>query len=300
MNIKGFFTSHIPLVVAVGVIAVWGETFVSSKVLLNEGLMPADIFTLRFLIAYVCMIGLSHKRMWADSFRDEIKLILAGAMGGALYFLAENMALKYSTASNVSIIVGTTPMVTALLLACFYREERINRLQIVGSAVAFVGLTLVVLNGQLILRLNPLGDALALGASFAWGFYSLIMKSLTSRYDSRFITRKVFAYGLIAIIPWLVFVNPLQTDASILFRPIVVGNILYLGLVASMLCYVAWNWVLPRLGIVFTTNIVYLQCIFTMLASYLVLHEHITPMAIMGTIILIAGMALMSKKELKP
>ena len=288
------------MAVAVAVVLIWGETFISTKILISNGLRPADIFVFRFVLAYALIWIISPKRLWCRSLKDELTMLLLGISGGSLYFLTENTALKYSTASNVGILVCSAPMLTALVLSAFYKDERISMRQVAGSLVAFVGMALVVLNGELVLHLNPLGDALAVGAALTWAFYSLFMKSVSGKYSMRFITRKVFAYGLIAIIPWLVFVSPLQTDASILFRPIVVGNILYLGLVASMLCYVAWNWVLPRLGIVFTTNIVYLQCIFTMLASYLVLHEHITPMAIMGTIILIAGMALMSKKELKP
>lgn len=290
---------NIATVVAILVVAIWGETFVSSKILLTEGLSPADIFFIRFVIAYVCMVMLSHKRLWADSFSHEVKLMMMGVFGGSLYFLTENMALKYSTASNVAILVGTTPLVTALVMACFYREERMTRQQVTGSLIAFVGLVLVVLNGQLMLHLNPLGDMLALGASLTWAVYSLNMKKVAGYYDARFITRKVFAYGLISIVPWFVFVEPLQTDTAVLLKPVVWGNLLYLALVASMLCFVAWNWVLLKLGIVRSTNIIYSQAVFTMVISYCVLHERITFMAISGTIILIFGMLLMQRRPRK-
>lgn len=291
----GTQTLHLATVVAVLVVAIWGETFVSSKILLSEGMSPADIFFIRFCIAYLCMALLSHKRMWADNWRHEMKLFLLGVFGGSLYFLTENMALKYSTASNVAILVGTTPLVTALVTAACYREERMNRRQVIGSLIAFVGLVLVVLNGQLMLHLNPVGDVLALGASLTWAFYSLIMKSIAQHYDVRFITRKVFGYGVLSILVWFAFVEPLQTNTDVLLRPAVFGNLLYLALVASMLCFVAWNWVLQHLGIVRATNIIYSQAVFTMLFSSLILHEHITLMAISGTFILILGMVLMTK-----
>lgn len=285
-----------PLLLCLLVVAIWAETFVSSKILLTAGLQPADIFFIRFIIAYGCMAMLSHKRMWSTSVRHEMMFLLTGVFGGSLYFLTENMALKYSTASNVAILVGTTPIVTAILLAIFYKEERMNRRQVLGSVVAFVGLILVVLNGQLVLHLNPLGDVLALGASLCWGGYSLIMKNLTSHYDSRFITRKVFGYGLLTILPWFLFVEPLQTDPSLLLQTKVWGNLLYLALIASMACFLVWNWVLPRLGVVRATNVVYTQCIFTMLISAFVLGEQITWMAILGTAILILGMMLAGRK----
>ncbi len=290
-------SKHLYFFVALLVVAIWGETFVSSKILLSEGLMPADIFFYRFTVAYLCMVLLSHRQMWAYNLKHELMFLLMGIAGGSLYFLTENMALKYSTASNVAIIVGTTPMMTALLLACFYKDERMNIRQVIGSLIAFVGLILVVLNGRFALHLNPLGDTLALCASITWGLYSLCMKTLSSHYDTRFITRKVFGYGLLTILPWFFLVDPLQTNLSILGKPTVWVNLIYLSLVASLLCYLTWNWVLPRLGVVKATNVVYSQCAFTMAISAIVLHERIIWVAIVGTCILIGGMLLMIKRK---
>lgn len=285
---------HFPVLLALFVVAIWGETFVSSKVLLGSGMMPADIFFYRFTMAYVFLILLSHGRMWADSLRHELLLLATGVTGGSLYFLTENMALRYSTASNVAILVGTVPLVTAILLACFYRDERLGRRQILGSVVAFAGVSMVVMNGRLVLHLNPLGDALALSAALCWGLYSLCMKPLAAHYDTKFITRKVFGYGLLTIIPWFIFVQPLQTDIGILVQPKVWINLVYLGLVASLLCFLLWNWTLPRVGVVRATNILYLQAVFTMIISAIVLGERITWMALLGTLVLIGGMMMMN------
>jgi len=214
-----------------------------------------------------------------------------------LYFLSENQALIYSTASNVAILVGSTPLITALLLSCFFKEERMHGWQIVGSLIAFVGMALVVFNGQFVLHLNPRGDLLALGAALTWGFYSLVMKRLSPLYEASFITRKVFAYGVLSILPYFLFVEPLCTDLTVFIQPKVWMNLLYLGLIASMLCYFLWNWVLSRLGVVRATNIIYLQSFFTMLVSHLVLNERITWMAITGTIILILGMVMALRRK---
>lgn len=277
--------------VALLVVCIWGTTFVSSKVLLNAGLMPADIFLCRFIMAYLCILTVSHKHLWADNWKDELTLIGLGIMGGSLYFLTENMALIYSTAANVSILVSTCPLVTALLVAIFYKSDRMNGKQIVGSFVAFLGAALVILNGQLNLHLNPLGDALALGASLTWGFYSLFMRRIMGRYSSDFITRKVFFYGVLTILPYFC-VKPFSINLTHLHSPLVVGNFLFLGLVASTGGYLLWNWVMKKLGAIRSTNYIYLQTLVTMLASHLILGEKITWMAIAGTLILIGGMAV--------
>lgn len=282
------------------VVCVWGCTFVSSKVLLNHGLMPADIFFYRFLMAYICLLAVSHRQLWAKTLRDELTMVGLGVMGGSLYFLCENMALIYSPSSNVSILVSSTPLLTAFVVGTFYKNERLNRRQILGSLIAFLGMAMIVLNGQLVLHLNPRGDLLALAAALTWAFYSLMMRMLMGRYKADFITRKVFFYGLLTIQPYYAFVSPLQHDISLLTTPIVAGNLLFLGLVASTGGYLLWNWVLSQLGVVKSTNYVYLQSLITMLFAAIVLGERITWMAIVGTIILILGMIAVEKKRVQP
>lgn len=279
-----------PWIAAIFVVAVWGETFISSKVLLNAGLAPADIFFYRFLLAYVFLWPFSSKRLFSDSFKDEMLTLLLGVVGGSLYFLVENSALEYSTASNVAILVGSAPLITALLVAVFNRSERMKGRQVIGSAIAFLGMALVVFNGKFVLKLNPLGDALAIGAALTWAIYSITIRGLSDRYDVRFITRKVFFYGLVTILLYFLAVEPLNMDMSVLSRPVVWGNLLYLGLVASLACFLLWNWTLGKLGTVRTTNMIYGQCFFTMIIAHLVLGEEITWMAVAGTVILILGM----------
>ena len=138
-----------------------------SDVRFDEGahrhlLTPAEIFLLRFAMAYICIWPLSGRRLWASGWRDELTPSVAGITGGSLYFLTENMALEYAPASNVSLIVCTAPVWTAVLLSLLYRGERMTRRQAVGSALAFAGMVLVVLNGRFVLRSSPRGDMLAL------------------------------------------------------------------------------------------------------------------------------------------
>lgn len=279
------------------VVTIWGTTFVSSKVLLNSGLTPADIFVCRFIMAYCCMAIISHKRLWADNWKDELTLFGLGIMGGSMYFLTENMALVYSTTANVSILVSTSPLITALLIAIFYKSERLSKIQCLGSVIAFMGAALVILNGQLLLHINPLGDTLALSAALTWGFYSLFMRRIMGRYRSDFITRKVFFYGILTIIPYFMFIHPFGWKSEYLHSPLIIANMLFLGIIASTVCYLLWNWVMQKLGAIRSTNYIYIQSVITMIAGWLILGEHITWMAILGTLLLIGGMILAQKKK---
>lgn len=285
--------------IALMVVTIWGSTFVSSKVLLNSGLMPADIFFYRFVMAYFIMLSVSHKKMLADNLKDELTFLGLGLMGGSIYFLTENMALSYSTSANVSILVCTTPIITACVLAIFYKNERMKLRQIIGSIIAFLGVTLIVLNGQLILHLNPLGDVLALSAATTWAFYSLFMKRVMGRYKPEFITRKIFFYGVLTILPYFAIVQPLNTDTSLLFKPYVLGNLIFLGVIASSLAYLMWNWALKEIGTVRASNLLYTQTLVTMVLGSVVLGERITIMAISGVAVLFLGVILAVKAPKK-
>ena len=91
--------------IAILTVSIWGSTFIATKSLINHGLTPVEIFTYRFSLAYVCLLAVCHRKMLANSWRDEGFFLLAGLTGGSLYFISENSALEITMASNVSLIV---------------------------------------------------------------------------------------------------------------------------------------------------------------------------------------------------
>lgn len=276
--------------VAFATVAIWGCTFVSTKVLMLNGLSPAQIFTLRFLIAYVMMLAVYHSRLWADSWRDELKMMLLGISGGSLYFLSENEAMNFTSTTNTSLIVCSCPLFATLLVRLVYRSTtRISMMQLGGSLLAFAGMVIVVLNGRFVLHLSPLGDALAFTACLSWSVYSLLMKWVSAKYGAAFITRKVFFYGVLTILPYYIF-HPTLPTAAVLTKPVVVGNLAFLGCLASMICFLTWNWCISKLGAVKATNWVYFNPITTMIFASWVLGEKITPYFLAGATCILLGM----------
>jgi len=275
--------------IALFVVAVWGVTFINSKVLLLHGLAPHEIFELRFLLAYICIWFISPKRLWADNLKDEILLMFLGLMGGSLYFLAENTAVGISYVNNVSFILCTAPLITTLL-SISLRMVKITPYLIGGSLVALIGVAMVIYNGSFILQLNPLGDMLALLSALSWAIYSLIIKNL-SHYDSVFVTRKVFFYGLITMIPYFL-VSPWQFPIHALADTVVWSNLLFLGVIASFACFVLWNLALKKIGVLSTSNYIYLNPVTTMIASAIFLDEPVTWVAYVGCFLILAGVYL--------
>ena len=277
------------------IVVVWGTTFVSTKVLINNGLTPIDIFVCRFALAYALVWIVSPKKVFANSLADELCLAALGVTGGSLYFLAENFALSYTNTSNVSLIVCTTPIFTYILLALTSKDERMNRWQIGGSLLAFAGMALVVLNGRFVLKLSPLGDVLAFAAAWSWAFYSLLMKRLMGRYSSKFINRKIFFYGLLTVAP-VALAHGFTLTYDIVLTPQVFMNLIYLGVVASMICYILWNVVLKNIGVVNASNYIYLNPVVTVITAAVLINERITVFAIIGMVMILGGLFLAERK----
>lgn len=281
--------------IAILTVSIWGLTFISTKVLINHGLTPQEIFFYRFLIAYAGIWIISPKRLFTNNWKDELWLMAGGIFGGSLYFFTENTALGITQASNVSFLICTAPLLTTILSLLFYKSEKATKGLIVGSLLALAGVGLVVFNGSVILKISPVGDLLTLLAALSWAFYSLIIRRMTGRYPTVFITRKIFFYGVLTILPAFLL-HPLQPDFVVLSQPAVLFNLLFLAVLASLICYVLWNVVLKQLGTIRASNYIYLNPLVTMVASMMILHEQITPFALGGAGCIVCGVYLAEKK----
>lgn len=275
-------------------VTIWGVTFVSTKVLINNGLSSVEIFFYRFLLAYCCMLLFSHSKKWTGNYKDEFLLFLCGLTGGSLYFIAENTALGITLASNVSLLICTAPIFT-ILLSYMADKVCVKKSTLGGSFLALSGVFLVVFNGNFIFKITPLGDVLTIVAAIMWAVYCLLFKKMSLKYETLFITRKVFFYGILSLFPYFLF-HPLKMNTELLFRPVVYLNLLFLGLIASMLCYIMWNCSVKKLGPAPTANYIYIVPLITIVTSIIILNESLTIISLAGAICIIGGVYIAERR----
>ncbi len=287
--------NYIYHLIAILTVGIWGLTFISTKVLIEHGLSPQEIFLLRFLMAYLGIWFISPRKLFADNWKDELWLLWGGVTGGSFYFFTENTALEITLATNVAFIVCTAPLLTIILSLLIYKKEKATAGLVGGSLLALAGVALVVYNGHFILKISPLGDFLTLLAAFSWAFYSLIMKKMSGRYRTTFITRKIFFYGILTILPAFIL-HPWQFSLSGLWQPAVWMNLLFLGVLASLVCFVVWNIILKQLGTVRASNYIYLNPLFTLIGSAVLLDEQFTVMSLMGAMLILGGVYWAGKR----
>ena len=157
------------------------------------------------------------------------------------------------------------------------------------------GIFLISFNGSK-LELNPAGDLLALLAALVWACYSVLTKKISGYgYHTILTTRRIFCYGILFMIPTL-FLFDFKLELARFTNPVYLFNIIFLGLGASALCFVTWNFAVKVLGAVKTSIYIYMVPVITVITSIVVLHETITALAAVGTVLTLAGLFLSESK----
>lgn len=275
---------------------IWGTTLVSTKVLLRE-FQPVEILFFRFLMALLMFYIIYPKKAPHTTKTQKLLIIFAGLTGITLYYLFENSALTYTLASNVSIINCMAPFLTAILALFFMKnKEKINRYFFIGFAVAITGIWLILFNGQQI-HLNPTGDILAICGAIAWAFYSILIKKISLyKLPTLLVTRKTFLYGIIFMVPFLFMFN-FKLGLSRFANPINLINLLFLGFIASGVCFLTWNKAIKILGAVKSGVYIYLIPVVTVILSSIILNEPVSMLLIIGIVLTLSGLIVSELKK---
>lgn len=273
---------------------VWGLTFVSTKVLL-ESFVPFEILFGRFFIAFLALWLVRPRilRLRPGHRADELLFAACGLTGVVAYFMMENTGLVYAPASNVSVVTSTAPLFIAIIATALGRERGLRPAFIIGFLLAITGIALISLSGA------PgegftlgKGELLALGGAVMWGIYSNILGYITDRgYETIATIKRIFAWGLAFMVLLAPFMG-LSWDFSRLLELRNAGNLLFLGLVASGMCYITWSFTVQRLGASHAGGYIYMQPAVTIIAAMLFLGEGFTWRIGVGLVLVLAGLLL--------
>ena len=269
---------------------VWGMTFATTKQLL-AALPPTEILLLRFLLGYAALWALAPRPLPWQGWRAEARMAVAGALGIALYFHFENLALTHARAGLVAVVVCTSPLLTAFCARLMGRTRRLGRWFWVGLFLALAGVALTVTGGDAgALRGAWQGVALGLGGAAVWAVYTL----LPLPESGLAVTRRTFLWGLVAMTPLC-----LAEAGAWRMAPLAdwgnVWRLFFLGLVASAVCYAAWNAAVARLGGVRAAVCLYLNPVVGVVTAALLLGEPLDAPTLLGVALTLGGVALSAR-----
>ena len=266
---------------------IWSALYVFTKILL-EHFNAFELLFLQFIIGYIFLLIIKPKRLVLEDKKDELYFIICGLFGITIYNLFLNIAIDYSLASNVSVIIAASPLFTALISFLLKIEKPYFNF-FIGFIISIVGIIIITFNGKIELQLKPLGDIMAVISSIGWAVYSVFIVKITDKkYDFILSTRKIIFYGIVFMIPSFFFFD-FNPNWAALKNPIVLFNMLFVAIFASGICFIIWNEATDLIGVLKTNVYVYLTPIITIIISIIVLKEKMTFISIIGITLTLIG-----------
>lgn len=278
----------------------WGTAYIGSKNLLAVGLAPPQIILCRQGVAFLIMCLLTRNYLpigGLSGLKRDRFLIAAGIMGAAMYYLLESTALQYTYATNVSLMVATSPLFATLFNRFLPGPDRtpLCKTFFYGLALCLIGVALVILNGTR-LQLNPLGDCIGLLASASWAGYSFFLKRAQRVNDEQDrplndmeLTRRSLFYGIMLVL--VVFLLGGGHFRTAIFQTKPLLTLFYLGALPSACAFLLWGRSIQRIGMLNASLYVNLSPLVASSSAALLLGEQLTLMSGLGMAAIVLGLA---------
>jgi drug/metabolite transporter (DMT)-like permease len=282
-------TAHLTLL---ALVTVWAGSFSVIKSLLDSGMSALDVAILRYAIAApgFAFILWRAKGLPGLTRRDALRVAAAGLLIVVVYHVSLNAGTRHTNSGVAALVVALSPGLT-LVLAVATGLERFFLRRFVGLAVALLGVTIVVSLGtdETLSFAGVKGPLIVLGAPLAFAVYNIALKPLLGRYDLLALTAATSLVGMIGLAP---FVRGSTIDAVVQLSATDAVRVLYLGIAATFLGYIAWNIGLRGLGPTRAVTYTYAISPLAVVIGALTLDEPVTLWLGLGAVLVVGGIAL--------
>jgi drug/metabolite transporter (DMT)-like permease len=271
-------------------VLLWASAFPGIRTGL-AGFAPGELAALRFAVASAALaIYAVCTRVTLPTWRDWLRIGLAGVIGIAAYNLALNLGETTVSAGAASFIVNTVPLFTAFL-AIAWLGERLTALGWLSIAVSFAGVTIIALADAGGLRFGW-GAFVVLTAAICQALYFVLQRSLLQRYSALALTTWVVWAGTLFLLPWL----PDALSAAAAAPRSALGAAVYLGLFPGAAAYVAWSYALARYPAARAASFLYLVPPVATVIAVIWLGERPSVFALLGGALTLVGVVLVNSR----
>ena len=284
------FERHVAEAACVGIMVLWAANFVVVKSTIPV-LSPVGYAFVRFALAGVVLLAICRWREGSIGIprREIVPLAGLGFLGFGVYQMLWSTALASTSVGNSALLIGSTPVFTALVAAAI-GVDRLDRLKVLGVAIAFCGVAIVAAGHGLTFGSSAIGDLLTLVAAVSWAFYVSIGAGILRRFSALRATAWTVTFGAIFLAPvglWqLASVDLAQVG------PGQIGAIAYSGLLSSALGNVVVFWGISLLGPTRITNLQFLPPALAIVFAAIFLGDPILAGQVVGGAIIVAGVLL--------
>lgn len=269
----------------------WSTSFLFGRLLASD-VPPFTLCAGRFAVAAVIFAGMACWYRWPAPRGKQWLYIVGMALTGVfLYNAVIYWGLAYTTAINSTLVNGFNPLVTTLLAVLILREKASPRLWL-GLVLSVSGVFLIAARGSLdvLLQLQfNQGDLLTLLATFIWGSYTIIVRIFTKQYAVLPATAYATWLGVAMLLP-VVYKEVQRTPPVITTE--VIGIFIYLGICASVVAFICWNWAVSKIGPIKATVFYNLIPLYAVILSPVFLGESLYLLHLAGGALIVGGVVL--------
>jgi drug/metabolite transporter (DMT)-like permease len=280
----------------------WAGAFIAGKYSVGT-FSPGMLTFLRFGIASVVIMSvlvLKHPEDWKIQ-KEQIKpVIILGLVGMVGYHVLFFEALKYTTASNASMVAAMNPIVTALI-ASVIAGESLSVKKIMLILLAFSGVVLTLTNwdlGVITRHEMNVGDLIMLVAVSCWAVYSVLVKKFMPAFTPLKLTAYTFLSCTIMMAPFIVFNTQNFMDLKSAPMP-AIGAVLYMAIFPTVIGYLIQQMSIRNVGASRTNIYINLVPVFSLTLAVLILGEHAPVQKLVSSGMIIIAVFLYSREGMK-
>ena len=278
------------------VVIIWGINYTIAKYGLLE-FTAIEFTAVRMMVAAPLLLLLTffiEKSLYMER-KDIPRLIIVSAVGIVLYQTLFMETVQYTSATNASLLISISPIFTTLF-AIFLKQEKFSSRKLVGSMIAFVGATLVLVAGHS-LASSFYGNGIGLITSICWGLYPVLAGPLIKKYSAL----RVTAWSaLVGAIPLLllsgphVFVMPFHITHGMTWFAL-----LYSIFFVTVFGLVMWYIGVQKIGASHTMVYMYITPLVAVLFAAVWANEYVSFQQIIGGIIIFFGLWFVKSEKVE-
>lgn len=266
----------------------WASSFIALKFAFAQTAPEWVIFG-RMLVAALCFLPFITRLAPKQINKSDLYwFLLLGLAEPGLYFIFESLALANTSASQAGMITSLLPMLVAIG-AAVWLNERVTKLTVVGFALAIGGAALLSVSSESSSSApHPVfGNLMELMAMVCAAAYTLLLKKLSGRYNTWFITAFQSFFGTLFFLPLALMST---TAPSVTIESM--GAILYLGVFITLGAYGLYNWAVQKIPATQASAFTNLIPVFTVILAFILLGERFTQGQVIASLMVISGLAL--------
>ena len=277
-----------------GAASIWGGMYVVSKIVLDV-IPPFTLLTIRLVMGALVLAAVNFLGSKKDFTREHFRSsLLVGFVGYGISLGFQFVGTKLSTASNGALVTSATPAFV-LLFAPILLNERPTLRQVVSLIASTLGVLAVIDPRSADFSSSPfLGNLSLLGAALTWALYSVLVRKVSSNVDLLASASVMLAAGVPSSILFSIF--ELKTQAVGDITPGIIAGVLFLGIISTALAMLLWNYAFAQLPAASASLTFFAQPVVGILLGWFFLGEKITPLFLLGGVLIGIGI-LISAKE---